>query len=292
MRALKTRYLFLFSLGLLAITGITAVTVRARRLPARLVHNDVLRLNDGTVHMGELKSFDGTTFVFETDSGPVQATRAMVAAIVLGGTAVAPSTPSTPAGPGTVKDIDGNVYKTVRIGHQVWFAENLRTTRYNDGTAIQNVRDFKSWGTTKTGAYAWYMNNIDNKPTYGALYNWHAANTKKLCPKGWHVPEHQEWLALANFLVRDVGKKLKMTGTTFWKNNKDDVTNETGFSALPGGIRFANGEFRNAETSANFWSASEGRPTEGRTFVIMDNSNHMNYVSPKETGMSVRCVRD
>ena len=98
---------------------------------------------------------------------------------------------------GTVTDIDGNTYKTVQIGTQTWMAENLRTTKYNDGEAIPYVTDNSVWVKLETPAYCYYNNDISNKKMFGALYNWYTVNTGRLCPSGWHVPTDAEWTTLA-----------------------------------------------------------------------------------------------
>jgi uncharacterized protein (TIGR02145 family) len=123
---------------------------------------------------------------------------------------------------GTLTDQDGNVYKTVTIGTQTWMAENLRTTKYNDGTAIANVTENTVWDTLRTGAYCNYNNttSIDTIATYGRLYNWHAVNTGKLAPIGWHVPTADEWTKLTDDLGSGyvAGGKLKETGTSHWNS--------------------------------------------------------------------------
>ena len=118
-----------------------------------------------------------------------------------------------------VQDIDGNNYLTVTIGTQIWMAENLRTTKYNDGTAIPLVTDNTTWANLTTPAYCWYNNDAKtNGSTYGALYNWYSVNTKKLCPTGWHVPNDTEWTTLTTYLggTAVAGGKLKETGTAHW----------------------------------------------------------------------------
>ncbi len=100
----------------------------------------------------------------------------------------------------TIRDIEGNEYATVTINTQVWMAENLKTTTYNDGSAIGNFGDNDiAWFNTTTSAYCWYDNGSSNKETYGALYNGYAVSTGKLCPFGWHVPSRDEWLVLIDF---------------------------------------------------------------------------------------------
>lgn len=139
----------------------------------------------------------------------------------------------------SVKDIDGNKYKTIKIGTQIWLSENLKTTTYNDGTAIPLVKNYDAWAELSTQAYCWYNNDSTNKEVYGALYNWYAVNTKKLCPEGWHVPSDEEWTELRTYLgdKGNAGLALKESGTSHWKSPNSDASNTTGFTGLPGGYR-------------------------------------------------------
>jgi len=195
----------------------------------------------------------------------------------------------------TVRDIEGNVYHTVTIGTQVWMAENLKTTKYRDGTAIALVTDSAAWAELTTPAYCWYNNDIANKATYGALYNWYAVNTGKLAPAGWHVPSDTEWVTLTNYLGgRDVaGGKLKEAGTAHWEYPNEAATNSTGFSALPGGYRVSNGAFYGIGSYGNWWSASatDASFSWGRRMYHTYANVYRNdyYV---QNGFSVRCVRD
>ena len=205
---------------------------------------------------------------------------------------------------GTMTDQDGNVYKTVTIGTQTWMAENLRTTKYNDGTAVSNVTGATEWANLKTGAYCNYNNttNTDTIATYGRLYNWYAVNTGKLAPTGWHVPTDAEWSILTDYLGGQnvAGKKLKETGVTHWilyNNGTANVaTNETGFTALPGGVRGYHGTYGQVGNYGIWWSS-----TELQTYTYWawmremdyDLSNvYRGYDSSKELGFSVRCVKD
>ena len=122
-------------------------------------------------------------------------------------------------GVGNVTDDDGNVYHSVTIGTQVWMVENLKTTKYNDGTSIPLVTDATDWHNLLTPGYCW--NNNDEatyKATYGALYNWYTVNTGNLCPTGWHVPGDAEWTTLTTYLGGEdvAGGKLKEVGITHW----------------------------------------------------------------------------
>lgn len=198
---------------------------------------------------------------------------------------------------GTMTDQDGNVYKTVTIGTQTWMAENLRTTKYNDGTAIPNVTDNDQWSGLSTGAYCNYNNtiNTDTIATYGRLYNWDAVKTGKLAPKGWHVPSDAEWTQLTDYIggLSVAGGKLIEIGTTHWIIPNTGATNETGFTALPGGRRYLNGSFLDFGYVGYWWSATESKAGYAwyRSMYYANSSvNRYNY--GKEFGFSVRCVRD
>lgn len=143
--------------------------------------------------------------------------------------------------------IDGDVYRTDTIGSQVWMVENLKTTKYNDGSSIPNVTDNTTWNGLNTGAYCWYNSDISNKKPYGALYNWYTLNTGKLAPYGWHVPTDVEWESLIDHLGGEsvAGGKLKESGTTHWQTPNIGATNESGFTAVPGGFRSQDGIISN-----------------------------------------------
>lgn len=197
---------------------------------------------------------------------------------------------------GSMSDIDGNVYKTITIGTQTWMAENLRTTKYNDGTAIPNVTVDATWISLTTPAYCWYNNDAATyETTYGALYNWYAINTGKLAPAGWHVPTDAEWTILSNYLGGEsvAGGKLKEAGTTHWSSPNTGATNESGFTALPGGCRAYNG-FSNIGNCGYWWSS-----TSDNTGGAWDRSLFSNISLNKGegyydfgNGYSVRCVKN
>lgn len=196
---------------------------------------------------------------------------------------------------GSLMDNSGNTYKTVIIGNQTWMAENLKATKYNDGTSIPNITDNKEWYELTTGALCDYENATSNSDTYGKLYNWYAVNTGKLCPKGWHIPSDDNWTELIDYLGGeiDAGGKLKETGTTHWNSPNTDATNETGFTALPCGYRSSNGAFYDIGYTVYWWSATEGSTYGAWSRVIDYNySDVFRYFNNKELGISVRCVRD
>ena len=196
---------------------------------------------------------------------------------------------------GIMTDIDGNTYKTVTIGTQTWMAENLRVTKYNDGTNIPNVTGGNAWSVLTTGAYCNYDNDPSNVATYGRLYNWHAVNTGKLCPTGWHVPTDEEWWTLADYLGDQsvIGGKLKETGTTHWQSSSEGTTNETGFTALPGGLRSFNGTFDHIGNDGYWWSTNEHLGYCGKVWLMYhDYSGFYGSYFEKLGGLSVRCVKD
>ena len=209
---------------------------------------------------------------------------------------------------GTVTDIDGNIYQTVTIGTQTWMVENLKTTKYNDGTKIPLVTADTSWLKLTTPGYCWYKDTSTNKDTYGALYNWYAVNTGKLCPSGWHVPKDSDWSVLIKFLDKNAkpdsfpesgiaGGKLKETGTAHWLSPNMGATNETGFTALPGGLRDANWKIAFSfgfTLSSGYWWSSTEFDANNAWLRYMDFN--LSYVcrskNSKLNGFSVRCVKD
>ncbi len=215
----------------------------------------------------------------------------------------------------TVKDIDGNVYKTVKIGNQVWLAENFKTTKYNDGIPIPNVTNSDTWAGLSTGAYCNYDNLESNVDTYGRLYNWYAVNTDKLAPVGWHVPTEDDWIILENYLItngynydgtKDLNKINKsaksLASTTGWELSNYPGTpganpennNSTGFTAFPFGRRDRDGKFDLIGKNGYWWSSSESKDkTNGYCRVIGYNAYPLSFLGTvKESGFSVRLVKD
>lgn len=194
-----------------------------------------------------------------------------------------------------VKDVDGNEYHTVIIGNQTWMVENLKVTKYHDGTAIPLVESNSDWWNRTTAAYSWNENDeAKYKDSYGALYNWYAVKTGKLCPTGWHVPTDAEWTGLIRYLGGEsvAGDKLKETGTSHWRPPNTESSNETGFTAIPGGLRYFGG-FYPTGINGTWWSSTE-YSTFNAWYRTMDYkfSSVDKYYYNKSTGFSVRCVRD
>lgn len=196
----------------------------------------------------------------------------------------------------TVKDIEGNSYKTITIGSQVWMAENLKTNKYNDGTEIPMISDNDAWAKLTTPAYSWYNNDsTQNRNTYGALYNWYVINTNKLCPSGWHVPADSEWHTMLISLEEPgmAGGKLKEAGTIHWKIPNSGGTNKSGFTALPGGYRSIDGIFNFIGVSGYWWTSTEyDNPSALFYNLRYKYSLVYKFRSEKFCGFSVRCVKD
>ena len=194
---------------------------------------------------------------------------------------------------GTVTDIDGNIYKTIQIGSQIWMAENLRVTKYRDGVSIPNITDNVQWQNNTTGAWSYYNQNAINNLTYGKLYNWHAVkSSRNICPAGWHMPKDEEWTILETTLGSNsvAGGKMKSTGTNFWTNPNADATNSSGFSALPAGSRSNTGEFQNAREYGLWWSVTDFTAGGWMRFAEFTGGNLYRDQFNKNYGLSVRCV--
>ena len=210
-------------------------------------------------------------------------------------------------GQNTVTDVDGNVYHTIVIGNQEWMLENLKTTRYNDGTPIPNVTDVTEWRNVDEPAYVWYNNDISNKEPYGALYNWHViGNSKSLCPDGWRVATDEDWKELELFLGmkpeqiegtglrgNDEGSKLKEAGTDRWNSPNKGATNEAGLTIIPGGRRDSSGRFYDMGTGSTIWTSSETSTSCAyyRHFATNVSTIGRNPEGDKKFGLAVRCIR-
>jgi uncharacterized protein (TIGR02145 family) len=200
--------------------------------------------------------------------------------------------------PLSISDIDGNVYNVIRIGTQLWTKENLRVARYSNGDLIPDVTDTLTWNHLSTGAYCDYDNTPSNSETYGKLYNWYAVDeTRNLCPVGWHVPKGAELSVMLTYRGWDLtsGGKLKETGTSHWAIPNTGATDETGFTALPGGLRASYG-FINLTTQGLWWTARDSwftADTHPTILILFSERSDFNAtIAIKTTGMSVRCVRD
>ncbi|MBU4486745.1 MAG: fibrobacter succinogenes major paralogous domain-containing protein [Candidatus Delongbacteria bacterium] len=200
---------------------------------------------------------------------------------------------------GTVTDIDGNVYPTIGIGGQIWMASNLKVTHYRNEEMVPNLTDNAEWSATTSGAYCSYNNDPANSVVYGHLYNWYAViDSRNIAPEGWHVPTESEWDKLINWLggENSAGSRLKEAGTTHWSLSNSDATNESEFTALPGGMKFSS-YYMNLNTQCYFRTRSYWDLVG--TIVPVNYSLHSDSLSVfsyslqyKEMGMSVRCVKN
>ncbi len=217
----------------------------------------------------------------------------------------------TPA-PITVTDVDGNTYKTITIGTQVWMAENLKTTQYADKTPIPEITDLASWTIDTKGAMCWYQNDASNKAKYGALYNWFAVtNPAGLAPQGWHVASDADWQTLEDYLIANgynydgskTGNKIgkAVAATVGWTvdqtlghvGNSSETNNKTGFNLPPAGFRYSN-DFGFSGEGAYLWTTTSASNKN----AIYRGLNSYGYdltsdgQALKNSGMSIRCVKD
>jgi len=197
----------------------------------------------------------------------------------------------------TVTDYDGTTYNIITINTQDWIQENLKTTHYNNGEAIANITtDDTAWETLTTGAYCWYNNDeATYKNTYGALYNWYTTvDVRNVCPAGWHVPTDAEWTTLVDYLggVNNAGALLKETGTTHWTDPNSGATNESYFTALPGGQRRYDGPFSELGDEGYWWTSTVYSTTSAWWRLMEYNNTQANhYASNNNFGFSVRCIK-
>jgi uncharacterized protein (TIGR02145 family) len=207
----------------------------------------------------------------------------------------------------TVTDYDGNIYNTIKIGNQIWMAENLKTTHYSNGSKINLVESNSDWNnlTSTDKAYCYYNNSIDTGNLYGALYTWAAimngavssnnnpSGIQGACPTGWHIPSDSEWDELKTFLVEDVGGKLKEVGTEHWISPNTGATDEFQFTGLPIGSRAYFGSFQDIGRSAFYWIPTEASTTNAIATGLLYNYSSMGSTNTaKKSGHAVRCIKD
>jgi uncharacterized protein (TIGR02145 family) len=216
----------------------------------------------------------------------------------------------------TVSDIDGNIYNIITIGDQVWMAENLKSTRYRNGDLIGTTKPSNlDISAEDSPRYQWApYGNENNVATYGRLYTWYVGDTGNLCPVGWHIPTNMEWTTLSFFLGSNniSANKLRETGTAHWAAPNAGATNESGFTALPGGYRDKSGSFSPIGEVAQWWSfsyvqnvkSSSPIPPESRTLAAEFSIPNINYWTiyngnllshadgNGSFGFSIRCLRD
>jgi uncharacterized protein (TIGR02145 family) len=210
-----------------------------------------------------------------------------------------------------IVDGSGNRYDTIRIGNQIWLDANLVTTKYNDSTDILYPgTDKNQWISSNEGCYAWYNNDSASYSVYGALYNWKAVMSNKLCPVGYHVPTDNEWQQLEMYLGMSAydanrygirgnnneGGRLK--GLSYWSQPNIGAVNQYGFNAIPSNIRFYNGEFwpwqYNGKESVTYWTSTY----DSNLNLAINRSLETNHGSIWRyrhsvlMGYSVRCIKN
>ena len=220
---------------------------------------------------------------------------------------------ASPYSAGAITDIDGNSYKTITIGNQTWMAENLRTTKYNNGSAIPYITDFDTWQRSNTPAYCWPENDVSNKDIYGALYNWFTVNTGKLAPTGWHIATIDEWRTLKtylmnnNYYVTNVTTNLaKSLASNFgWRNstntgaigNDISTNNKSTFNAVPSGCRQVRLNFSPIGITTSWWTPNIDYTIDTLLPYNLGFDFNSSILSEwsgsdRQSGFSVRCVKD
>lgn len=205
----------------------------------------------------------------------------------------------------TITDYEGNSYKTIAIGSQIWMAENLKTTHYNNGEEIPTSPDFPINNTQALQYPA--GNNEDSVAVYGRLYTYAAiSDSRGVCPNGWHIPSDDEWIQLESYLdstltqgamgniTTNAGGKLKEAGYTHWKAPNVEATNESGFNALPAGVRASNG-FSEIGNFASFWTSTQhamGGDSYWCHELNKNNNGVYHMAGPGSVAKSVRCIKN
>lgn len=214
--------------------------------------------------------------------------------------------------PEMMVDIDGNIYATVKIGTQVWMAENLKATHYRNGDEIPYVTGITEWNALTTGAWCNYNNMALNGNKFGHLYNWFSVgDSRNIAPVGWHVPTNEDWVILENYLIANggnwdgttTGNKIakSLAGITFWSTSTTEGSagyypnsnNSSGFNALPAGQLFSTSGFLYLGTGCYWWTSSDsGSMALIRGFYYTNIAESTNVAYNKRNGLSVRCIKD
>jgi len=197
---------------------------------------------------------------------------------------------------GVLKDNNGNTYKIVKIGTQVWMAENLKVITYNDGDTIPNSTNSLNWSKLSSGAFCNYNNSSENISIYGRIYNGFAVKTGKLCPTGWHIPNETEWTTLITTVGGDkvAGLTLKDMGAARWDLRTSNANNRYGFTSIPSGARAVSGGFHDMGNTATYWSSSSVDAKTYMHFIELgtDSLSIETSLDDNSNGYSVRCLRN
>jgi len=201
--------------------------------------------------------------------------------------------------PELITELTLGKYASVKIGTQKWMTTNLAVTHYRNGDRIPEAKGKVAWAALTTGAWCWYNNDSATGAVYGKLYNWYAVNDPRgLAPSGWHVPSDAEWDTLSTHLGNNAGGKLKATGTIeagtgLWYAPNTGATNSSGFTCLPGGARyFFDGTFYGIGYRCYLWSSTENASGAFYRYLHSDSRQILKYSNTKQSGLSVRCLRD
>ena len=253
-----------------------------------------------TLQAGTFANGNGS-LTYTITGTPATSGTASFALNIGGKTCVVTRTVAPTSGYGSnITDEEGNSYKTVYIGTQQWMGENLKVSKYSDGTTIPNITDITQWQNNTTGAWVYYNNDEENNTKYGKLYNWYVVSkttngNKNVCPTGWHVPTDAEWTVLTDYLGGNsvAGGKMKEMETTNWTSPNTNATNTSLFTGLPGGYRYYVGSYRNIGDFGNWWSSSEidTYSAWARNLSATNGVASRGYIN-KGNGVSVRCLRD
>lgn len=192
---------------------------------------------------------------------------------------------------------NNETYRVVKIGNQIWMAENLKSTHYSNGDEIADGTGIGDISEANAPKYWFpYNDDLSNVVAYGRLYTWYAINdSRNVCPSGWHVPTNSEWTELVDHLGGEfiAGGKLKENGTLHWVSPNEGATNESGFTALPGGMRGYGGPYGNMGYAGNWWSLSENTTIEAYSWGLSFNNESIYYGgSDKKVGFSIRCLKN
>ena len=195
---------------------------------------------------------------------------------------------------GSITDIEGNQYRTIKINNQEWMIDNLKASRYQTGDSIQLINDHKYWAEADLGAYCWYNNDQQVESVHGKLYNWKAVNDRRgICPIGWRIPSDEDWKELITNLGGEQHGGGKMKDSLHWHSPNHEASNESGFSGLPSGYRSRTGHFSLTGEAGFWWSNTMEINGFQAAYIALHHANGTayTYANDLETGFAVRCIK-
>ena len=194
----------------------------------------------------------------------------------------------------SVRDVDGNVYKVVKIGDQYWMAENLRTITYDNSDPLETAPLETDWFNLSSGAWAGRIDLFGNWEDYGRLYNHYATtDIRNVCPAGWSVPTNVQWDSLITYLggYQIAGGSMK-ADTDLWTAPNTGATNTSGFNGVPAGLRTGSGSYDLLSFTGYWWSRTDAGPTADHYELKHNSSSVIQGSGPKNFGYSIRCIKD